>query len=205
MSKTSNIFVFIIFFLLALTAGSFQPCLAGSPTEELKVQIESALELFKDPKYKNPDLRLHQREKILAITRQVFDFTEMSKRVLARYWKQFSPQEQKQFVDAFADLLGNTYMDKVEGEYKDETVVFLQEEIISEKKALVISKIQRQTKDIPMEYSMFLSDNKWKVYDVSIEGISLIKNYRTQFDQILAKDTPAQLIDRLQKKMLLKK
>ena len=187
--------------MLLFLVGQAGISLAASPLEALKVPIENVLSLLKDPKYKNPDQRQQQRDKILAITRQVFDFSEMSKRALARNWKSFSPQEQLQFVDVFADHLSNSYMDKIQGEYKDETIVFLNHEMVADGKALVKTKVQRQPNEISVDYSMLLVDNQWRVYDVNIEGVSLIKNYRTQFDQILVKESPAQLIERLKKKV----
>jgi phospholipid transport system substrate-binding protein len=186
--------------LLVLTGWTSLPA-AVSPMEALKIPIENVLSLLKDPKYKDPDQRQPQRDKIFAITRKLFDYTEMSKRTLARNWKSFSPQEQLQFVDVFADHLSNSYMDKIQGEYKGETVVFLGQEMVADGKALVTTKVQRQSGDISVDYSMMLVDNQWRVYDVNIEGVSLIKNYRTQFDQILVKESPAQLIERLKKKV----
>jgi phospholipid transport system substrate-binding protein len=174
---------------------------ALSPMEALKIPIENVLSLLKDPKYKDPDQRQQQRDKIFAITRKLFDYTEMSKRTLARNWKSFSPEEQLQFVDVFADHLSNSYMDKIQGEYKGETVIFLGQEMVADGKALVTTKVQRQSGDISVDYSMMLVDNQWRVYDVNIEGVSLIKNYRTQFDQILVKESPTQLIERLKKKV----
>jgi phospholipid transport system substrate-binding protein len=190
--------------MLLLLTGQAGISLAASPLESLKIPIETVLSLLKDPKYKNPDQRQQQRDKILVITRQLFDFTEMSKRALARNWKSFTSQEQQQFADVFADHLSNSYMDKVQGEYKDETVVFLDQETVSDGKALVKTKIQRQPGAISVDYSMLLVDNQWRVYDVNIEGVSLIKNYRTQFDQILVKESPVQLIERLKKKVEIK-
>jgi phospholipid transport system substrate-binding protein len=186
--------------LLVLTGWTSLPA-AVSPMEALKIPIENVLSLLKDPKYKDPDQRQPQRDKIFAITRKLFDYNEMSKRTLARNWKSFSPQEQLQFVDVFADHLSNSYMDKIQGEYKGETVVFLGQEMVADGKALVTTKVQRQSGDISVDYSMMLVDNQWRVYDVNIEGVSLIKNYRTQFDQILVKESPAQLIERLKKKV----
>jgi len=175
-----------------------------SPMESLKIPVESVLSLLKDPKYQDPEQRQQQRDKIFAITRKLFDYTEMSKRALARNWKAFSPQEQLQFVDVFADHLSNSYMDKIQGEYKGETVQFLGQEMVADGKALVTTKVQRQPSDISVDYSMLLVDNQWRVYDVNIEGVSLIKNYRTQFDQILTRESPAQLIERLKKKVDIK-
>lgn len=189
--------------LLVLT-GRTNLSAAASPMEALKIPIENVLSLLNDPKYKDPDQRQQQRDKIFAITRKLFDYTEMSRRTLARNWKSFSPQEQMQFVDVFADHLSNSYMDKIQGEYKGETVQFLGQEMVADGKALVTTKVQRQPSDISVDYSMLLVDNQWRVYDVNIEGVSLIKNYRTQFDQILVKESPAQLIERLKKKVEVK-
>jgi phospholipid transport system substrate-binding protein len=196
-------FALLTMIVLVLTVRA-SPSAAVSPMDALKIPIETVLSLLKDPKYKDPQHRQQQRDKIFAITRKLFDYTEMSKRTLARNWKTFSPQEQLQFVDVFADHLSNTYMDKIEGEYKGETVVFVGQEMVADGKALVATKVQRQPSDISVDYSMLLVDNQWRVYDVNIEGISLVKNYRTQFDQILVKETPAQLIERLKKKVEVK-
>lgn len=182
------------------------PCLsqASSPIDDLKAPIEHVLEILRDPQYKNPDMKQQQRDKIIQITDQVFDFKTMSRLALGRNWKSLNPQEQKDFVAAFGDLLNSTYMDKVQGEYRDETVSFLGQEIIATGKAIVKTKIMRKPHDIPVVYAMFLDGGKWRIYDVNIEGISLIKNYRTQFDQILTKDSPDQLIERIKKKSDLK-
>lgn len=203
--STTRIRLFVLcVMILMIFAGQAGLSAAISPMEALKIPLETVLSLLKDPKYKDPDQRQQQRDKILAITHKIFDFTEMSKRALARNWKSFSPQEQQQFADVFADHLSNSYMDKIQGEYKGETIVFLNEEMVADGKALVRTKIQRQPSDISVDYSMLLVDNQWRVYDVNIEGVSLIKNYRTQFDQILVKESPAQLIDRLKKKVEVK-
>jgi phospholipid transport system substrate-binding protein len=199
-----RIFFTLTMALLLLLAGWTGLSEAASPMESLKIPIETVLDLLKDPKYKDPDQRQQQRDKIFAITRKLFDYTEMSRRTLARNWKSFSPQEQLQFVDVFADHLSNSYMDKIQGEYKGESVVFLGQEMIADGKALVTTKVQRQPSGISVDYSMLLVDDQWRVYDVNIEGVSLIKNYRTQFDQILTKESPAQLIERLKKKVEVK-
>ena len=194
-----NFFVPILIMLFLLT-GKSSLAAAVSPLDALKYPIEKVLELLKDPKFKDPMHSQQQRDKIFQITNKIFDFTEMSKRALARNWKSFSPQEQQQFVDVFSEHLNNTYMDKVQGEYKGETVIFLNQEMVSDAKATVTTKVQREPNAISVDYSMLIIDNHWRVYDVNVEGVSLIKNYRTQFDQILSKETPTQLIERLKKK-----
>jgi phospholipid transport system substrate-binding protein len=177
------------------------PCLALGPMDSLRKPLEDITALLKNSQTLTADEKVTQREKIFAITRVTFDFVEMSKRSLARNWRNFTPQQRKDFSDVFADHLNNTYMDKIQAEYQDETVEFLSEEMVSGDKAMVRTIIKRRTVNVPVDYSVLLSDKAWRVYDVNIEGVSLIKNYRTQFDEILAKETPDQLIDRLRKKI----
>ncbi|MGD9974525.1 MAG: ABC transporter substrate-binding protein [Desulfatirhabdiaceae bacterium] len=186
--------------LMTMTVLWAVPVFAESPMASLKKPIEEITKILQHSRTLTADEKQAQRDKIFEITRKTFDFVEMSKRSLARNWKNFTPQQRKDFSEVFSDHLNNTYMDKIQNEYQDETVEFLSEEKLSEDKALVKSIIKRRTITVPVDYSVLLSDNVWRVYDVNIEGVSLIKNYRTQFDEILVKETPEQLIERLRKK-----
>ncbi len=178
---------------------------AESPGPLVSVQgpIQQGIDLLRDPQYKEPSKREAQRDKIWEIIRQTFDFVELSMRTLAQDWKNFTPQQRKEFTEVFTDLLKNTYIDKIQSEFQNETIQFLTEEKISDEKAVVKTKVIRNGKiEIPMDYSMRLRDGAWKVYDVAIEGVSMVKNYRTQFKDILAKETPAKLITRLKDKVV---
>ncbi len=186
-----------------MTALLARPCVsqASSPMDDLKAPIEQVVGILRDPQYKNPNMRQQQRDRIAQITNQVFDYKIMSRLALGFNWKSFSPQQQVEFVKVFGDLLNNTYIEKVQGEYKgDETVQFLSQDMIASGKAIVKTQILRKPTNIPVVYAMLQDGGKWRIYDVSIEGISLIKNYRSQFDQILEKSSPAQLIERVKKK-----
>ncbi len=176
--------------------------LAGvkKPIDELKEPIQNGINILKDPQYHDDSKKELQREKIWEIVKQAFDFIQVSKRALARNWRDFTPQQRKDFTDAFAERLKNTYIDKIQGEFHNEEVVFLDEDILSDKKAKVRTKLIREKIEIPIDYSMLLTKKgKWKVYDVNVEGVSLVQNYRKQFSDILAKDPPDKLIDRLKK------
>ncbi len=170
------------------------------PMETLQKPMNEIVRILKDPQYLEKDKKEVQREKLWKIIREVFDFREMSKRSLARNWKRFNSGQRDQFTDVFSTLLGNIYLNKVQGGYHDEKVVYLGEEIIKEKKAVVKTKIVRENVEIPMNYRMRLHREKWKIYDIIIEGVGLVKNYRTQFKKILRKESPDQLIERLKKK-----
>lgn len=175
---------------------------AAQPMETLKGPIDQVLAVLKDPRYQGADRKKLQRDKLWEIIRPVFDFEEISKRTLAINWKRFSADQQKEFTTVFSKFLGNTYLDKIQGEYQNETIVFLDEEMYSDTKAFVRTKVVRKDKsDIPINYSMMRIDGIWRIYDVHIEGVSLVKNYRSQFNELLGRETPAQLIERLKKKL----
>ncbi len=188
-----------ILFLTILFVGISSTARGAEPMDALKGPIEKVVGILRDPQYKEAQKDV-QRAKLWDLIQGVFDFTEISKRTLARNWKKFSPEQRKSFTDAFAQLLGNTYLDRMQGGYKNEVVVYLDEKMVSENKYVVKTKVVREAIEIPIDYSMFKSQGEWKIYDVNIEGVSLVKNYRTQFRKILSKETPDQLIDRVKKK-----
>ena len=164
-------------FLVLVFAGAAMGA-AGSPTDALKAPLDRSVQVLKDPKYQTDDsaLKIEQRDKIWDIVAGIFDFTEVSRRALARNWKSFSPEQQKDFVAVFSKMLGNIYVDRIQTGFSDQN-------------------------KIPVDYSLKKKDNRWLVYDVKVEGVSLIKNYRTQFNDILRKEKPAQLIERLKDKV----
>ena len=132
----------------------------------------------------------------------MFDFVEIAKRAVARNWSDFNEAEKASFTDVFSQFLGNTYIDKIQGEYHNEQIVYLGQDFYSDTYVEVKTQIVRETLTIPVNYRMLKDrDGQWKVYDIIVEGVSLVKNYRTQFASILSKDKPAQLIQQLNDKL----
>ena len=172
---------------------------AGKPLDTIQVQVNNVLEVLRDPARKAESARETQMEKIWGIIGRVFDYTELSKRALGKNWKEFNPEQQKEFRELFSRLLGNVYLDRIM-QYTDEDVVFGKENMITETKAEVESKIVTASKEIPVNYRMIRKEGDWKVYDVTIEGVSLIRNYRSQFKKLLMKKSPEDLIEMLRKK-----
>lgn len=172
----------------------------AQPLDQVKIPIEKAIAVLKNPEYMGEEKKEMQRERIWEIVQEAFDFKLISIRAVARSWRNFDKKQKEEFVVQFTELLRNTYIDKLQGEFHDEEVLFLGQDMISEDKAVVKSKILRGNVEIPMDYSMHFHDNKWWIYDVNIEGVSLVKNYRNQFKSILAKESPDQLILRLKEK-----
>ncbi len=182
--------------LLTLAA---QPVHADSgPMETLKAPLDRVVAILKDPKYDSEAKLVQQREELLVIAFEVFDFIEVSRRTLGRNWRIFSPQERKDFTDVFSDFLANVYLDRIQSEYHGENVTYIGEEMQAEGRAVVKTGIQRDGVQVPVDYSMHLTPGGWRIYDVNIEGVGLIQNYRSQFNRILVNESPAQLIERLQ-------
>ena len=191
--------------LVALLLLSFgQTATAADPTEVLKAPMDEALALLRDPQYKtdDPAKKAEQREKFWALIEPVFDFKELSKRTLARNWKKFNDAQQKEFAQVFSELMGNIYVDRIQGGYSDETIEF-GDQILHESRPLAVVKtfIVSSRNRIPVDYSLTKQGETWRVYDVKVEGVSLVKNYRSQFKEILSKDSPDQLIEQLKQKV----
>jgi len=191
----------LVVLIIALAALKLSPvsAFAATPLETIKPQVDRALEVLRDPALKAESAKAAKEKKIWAILDSVFDYTELSKRTLAQHWKRFSQDQQGEFTRLFGKLLGSVYMDRIIA-YKDEKVVFGKVSQISEKTAEVQSEVVRSSKPIPIHYRMILENGEWKVYDVVIEGVSLVQNYRSQFREILTNKSPEDLLKILREK-----
>jgi len=171
------------------------------PMETLQGPIDQIIAILNDPSYKGAEKRSLQREKIWAIARPVFNFDEISRRAVGNTWSDFTMDEKTRFTAVFSQFLGSTYIDKLQGEFNSEQIDF-DKELVKGSKALVRTRLRRKNLEIPIDYRMHQVDGDWKIYDILVEnGVSLVKNYRVQFTSILKGGTPAQLIDRLEKKL----
>jgi len=185
----------LVLLLLAATAAPGQ---AGQATETLSTSVDRIITLLADPAYKNPDSRPAMRIKLLTTIDGIFDMKELSRRALGADWNKFSPEQQDRFVAAFGKLLQNTYLDKIES-YTDEKVQYLKEQELGDGKAEVATKVIGKGKEIPIAYRL-VDRGGWRVYDVVIEGVSLVQNYRSQFGQILVNESPDALIAKISAK-----
>lgn len=194
MKKLFTIFILLIVFVLPIPAD------AGVPTTTIEATVNRVLDVLRDPKLKGPTAKETKTEKLRIIYKDMFDEMEFSKRTLARNWNKLTPPQQKEFVDLFEQILEKAYIDKIL-DYSNEKIVFYKETLLSEDKAEIQSKIITSSKEIPIYYRVILKNGKWKVYDVVVENVSLVQNYRTQFNDILTSNTPEQLLEILRKKV----
>ncbi len=188
-----------ILLILLIGISLFDVASASPAQDQLKLSIDSILVVLRNPELKDDSQKEKRLEALGKIVEERFDFKKMSQLSLARHWKKRTESEKQEFVALFGRLLKDTYISKIEG-YTDEKVIFLKERI-KKKKAQINTKIITQTIEIPINYRMFTQKgNQWRVYDVIIEGVSLIGNYRSQFNQMLEKASFEDLMDKLKKK-----
>ena len=189
--------------MLIVIAGifSFSVCAAKatviSPKDSIQSTVDAVIEVLKDKELSAPDKKAERRSKISTLIKDRFNFVEMSKRSLARHWKERSLEEKKEFVGVFTDLLISSYVSKVDG-YSDEKVVYGKETLKGKGKyGVVNTKIMTKKVDIPIDYKVKLSKGKWWVYDVVIEGVSFISTYRSQYNEIIVRESYTKLIKKM--------
>jgi len=174
--------------------------MASSVTDQVKTTIDKILEILRDPSLKGDESVDKRRELLRETINEKFSFAKMSQLSLGKHWKERSGEEKNEFTKLFSQLLEDTYISKIEA-YTDEKIEYTKE-LVKKKKAQVNTKIVTDSVEIPLDYRLYkLKDGSWMVYDMVIEGVSLVGNYRTQFDQILKKNSFAKLVEEIKKKM----
>ena len=145
-------------------------------------------------------MKTERKRLIRQVIDERFNWEEMARRTLARHWRQRTEEERKEFVDLYGKLLERTYLDKVEG-YSGEKVVYEGDQIDGDYASVLVKIFTQQQTEIPTEYRVKRKGDDWLVYDISIEGVSLINNYRSQFNSIIVKSSYKDLIKKLKKKV----
>lgn len=169
------------------------PVYAATPLATVQHNVNNVLDVLRDPKLKPAGAKEIKKDKLRVIFDEMFDQIEFSRRTLTRNWNSLTPAQRVEFVELFKQVLEKNYADKIL-DYTDEKVEFYRETMLSATQAEIQSKIITSSKEIPIFYRVILKDGKWKVYDVIIENVSLVQNYRTQFNDILSRNTPEQLL-----------
>ena len=192
-----NIFTVVaIILLFFLELPSTQ---ASEISEGVKKTLDSIIGIVSREDLKNNEKKAERRALLREIVSKKFSYYEMSRRSLAKHWKERTAEEKKEFADLFGKLLENSYANKIET-YSNEKIIY-----VDEKKkgnfALVKTIIQKNNDEIPINYKLVKLDNDWKIYDFIVEGVSMIKNYRTQFKKIIHKSSYEELVSKLKKKL----
>lgn len=197
MTRRRFIMVPLFFFMTLVISGS---SIAGGPTEDVRKTTDKLIAIVSDPAMKSADRAAERARRIRKAVDERFDWKEMSKRSLARHWKKRTEREKEEFIDLFGKLLERTYLDKVEG-YSGEKVLYVGERVDGNYGLVVVKIVTRKDTEILVKYKLKKKGSEWLVYDISIEGISLVNNYRKQFNSIMTRSSYEDLIKKLRRKV----
>ena len=183
--------------VVALVLGGATFALAGVPTDTVREYTDAVVRVLEDPALKVDDRRAERRAAVRKIAIDIFDVQETARRALGPHWQQRSPEERAEFVQLFADLLERTYINKIDL-FGGERLKFTEEKLDGDHAIVRAKVITKQGTEVPVEARMInRSGNRWQIYDIVIENISLIGNYRSQFDRIIRSSSYGELARRL--------
>ena len=173
---------------------------AETPTEAVKSVVDEAIRILQDPALKAPALKKQRRDRVKQVVDRRFDYDEMAKRSLGASWGSLNAGQRQEFVRLFAQLLEASYSDKIMN-YRDEKIQYAPEIKDGADQAEVRTVVLRKNDRIPMNYRLMQKPQGWMVYDVVIEGVSLVSNYRSQFSQVIRESSYSGLVQRLRTKI----
>src|SRR2546426_9780035 len=183
--------------VLTVTVAAARDAWAGAPTEQLRTQIERAVRVLEDPELTREGRTVERRAAIRRIANDIFDFTETARRSLGTHWQVRTREQREEVTRLFADLLERSYIGKIEM-YSGEKIQFLGDTMDGDQATVRTRLITRQGTEIPVDYRMHrASGERWLTYDVAIEGVSLVANYRAQFNKIIQTSGYTSLVKRL--------
>jgi len=172
---------------------------AGDPGKIVMDTIDKGLVVLKEPSLKGNDKVNERRQKLWETISPIFNFEEMSKRALGQHWKKRNDEEKKEFVGLFTNILKDAYIGKTDA-YSGEKVILMKERVDKEYATVQAKFILNTDSEVVVDYNMLNNSGEWKIYDVIIEGVSLVNNYRSQFNSILIKSTYNELVKRIKEK-----
>jgi phospholipid transport system substrate-binding protein len=187
--------------LVTIVLGTAAPARAGVPSDQLRVQVDRVVSVLDDTELRKSARAAERRAAIRRIANETFDFAEMSQRALGPHWQARTPAERDEFTGLFADLLERSYIGTIEL-YSGEKVAYLGDAIDGDFATIRTKLVTKQGTEVPIVYRMVRRGDHWLAYDVSIEGVSLVANYRAQFNKIIQTSGYASLVQRLRDKQI---
>lgn len=173
---------------------------ASDVTEAVRATVDRVIEILNDPGLQGPEHKAERRGRVMSLISERFDFEELSRRTLARHWRKRTDAEKEEFVGLYTRFLQDFYMDRIE-DNRRQKVVYTGETLrgkVAEVQTLVVTA---KGLEVPINYRLKQGPEGWKVYDVVIEGVSLVRSYRTQFGEVIQKQSYEGLIKMLREKV----
>ncbi len=189
--------IFFMIFSLILTMPATAK--ASVVTDEVKTTVDQVIKIVSDKEMKKPQNEQKRRSALKQAIGRIFNYGEMAKRSMAVHWKPLTPEQRKEFVGLFSTLLENSYAGKIES-YHQEKIVYDRESVEGNRAEVDTRVITPKRDEFSLDYRLLKDGNKWMVYDVVIEGVSLVSNYRTQFNKIINEQGYNELVKKLKTK-----
>ena len=190
--KLRNTFLLSLILVLIFVCGS-TAAKAAAPTEAIRAAVNQGLEILKNAKLDNPTQRAQVIDRLRQIVYPLFDFNEMAMRSMGTNWRRLNPEQRKEFVSTFTALLEKTYADQIDV-YKGQQVTYKGEKLDGDYAEVDSRIIDKGDKTYSVVYKLHNVDSKWRIYDVVAENISLVGNYRSQFERVLGKSSVEELL-----------
>jgi phospholipid transport system substrate-binding protein len=189
--------------LCGVCLGLMDRAAAGEPTDLIKRTTDEVLKILEDPQFQGPEKQAQKQQRLHQIAEDVFNWEEMAKRALATHWQGLSPQQRQEFVGLFRDLVERTYMTRLEQAVTERRdIQYLGEQVEGSRAVVKTKAITTRNLEVPLDYRLTKSGDRWKVYDVLVEGVSLVNNYRSQFNRVVTTSSYDALVERLKNRQI---
>ncbi len=185
-----------VFLGLGLWLLSWAHAWAGEPTDQLRTSVDQVIRILEDPALKSEPKIKERRTSIRREADKIFDFEETAKRALGPHWQSLSEKDRQEFVSLFADLLERAYVSKIE-RYSGEKITYAGDSVSGDLATVKTRFVTKKGTEVPVDYRMLRRGDRWLVYDVNVEGVSLVANYRTQFNKIIQTASYEELISKM--------
>jgi phospholipid transport system substrate-binding protein len=184
--------------LSAIWLSLFGRAIAGEPTDLVRQTTDQVLKILEDANLQGAAKQVERQERLHQMANQAFDWQEMAKRALAQHWRERTPQQQQEFVSLFRDLVEQTYMNRLETATQEkQEIQYVGEQVDGSRSAVKTNVLTKRNQQVPIEYRLHQVNGGWKIYDVLVEGISLVNNYRSQFNGIISSSSYNELVQKL--------
>ena len=192
-------FVTLLFLFFSLLAPSRS--IAGAPTDQIRASVDRVQAILRNPQLRSASRTRDRREQLRQPISARFDFSEMARRSLGAQWRRLTPEKQEEFVRLYTDLLERAYIDRIES-YSDEQFAYARENLDKDYAEVESRIVTNRGEEFSLNYKAHLINGEWKIYDVVVENISLVNNYRSQFNRIIANSSYEELVRRMKEKQI---